>query len=79
MRDWHVSWKEIDGEWTSEQFNMLMQRLIERYEREAAAMERVTAESHRGSRGNSRAGWESFEESFARAKRMGQVEKIYGH
>ena len=39
MATWHVSWKEIDEEWTFSQLITMLRRLVERNEREAEAMQ----------------------------------------
>jgi len=37
MSIWHISWQEIERDWTDEQFNLMMMRAAERSRREGSA------------------------------------------
>ena len=43
MRVWHVTWREIDENWTSEQFNLMLVRFMEQQERERNESARANA------------------------------------
>jgi len=46
MSEWHVSWREIETEWTDEQFNLLLDQYLRRKiaEQEEAEGDEVVGE-----------------------------------
>ena len=45
MRIWHISWREIDQNWTSEQLNLMLVRFLEQQERERNESARANAKA----------------------------------
>ena len=45
MRIWHVSFREIDTSWTSEEFNLMLIRFMEQQEREKTESARSNAKA----------------------------------